>query len=68
MSHVNYPNNNTPDNLEKPNYSNQNEYKAGAKKGDRDYHGNDNKTAHYPNSNRTGDGDKKPPNSNLEQQ
>jgi len=67
MNHVNYPNNNTPDNLAKPNYSNQNEHNPALAKGDRGYYGNDNKLAKYPNSNRTGDQDKRPPNSNLAQ-
>ena len=68
MNHINYPNNNTPGNTAKPNYSNQSEFNSSIQKGERGYYGNDNKTAHYPNSNRTSDQDKRPPNSNLPQQ
>ena len=68
MDHINYPNNNTPDNTSKPNYSNQTELDPAVTKGERGYYGNDNKVAYYPNSNRTGDADKRPPNSNTEQQ
>ena len=65
MDHVNYPNNNNPEKTEKPNYSSQTEFGPDLKKGDRGYYGNDNKVAHYPNSNRVNESDKRPPNSNL---
>jgi hypothetical protein len=68
MDHINYPNNNTPNNTSKPNYSSQTEFDQAINKGERGYYGNDGKLAHYPNSNRTSDEDKRPPNSNTEQQ
>lgn len=67
MSHIDYPNNNTPTNTTPPNYSSQSEYNSALNKGDRGYYGNDNKVAYYPNSNRTGNEDKRPPNSNVAQ-
>lgn len=65
MSHIDYPNNNNATNTATPNYSSQSEFNRALTKGDRGYYGNDNKVAHYPNSNRTGDADKRPPNSNV---
>lgn len=67
MSKIDYPNNNNPSNTSKPNYSNQNEFDASIKKGERGYYGNDNKVSKYPNSNRVSDSDKRPPNSNRSQ-
>jgi len=67
MSHSDYPNNNNPNNTVKPNYPNQNTFDGSLKKGERGYYGNDNRTAHYPNSNRTSNADKRPPNSNKGQ-
>ena len=67
MGHIDYPNNNNSSNLSKPNYSNQNTFDKTLQKGERGYYGNDNKTAHYPNSNRTSNSDKRPPNSNKAQ-
>jgi hypothetical protein len=68
VDHINYPNNNTPNNTSRPNYSSQTEFNPAINKGERGYYGNDNKTGHYPNSNRTSDADKRPPNSNLPKQ
>jgi hypothetical protein len=67
MSRTDYPNSNNPNNTTKPNYPSQNEFDPNVKKGERGYYGNDNKIAKYPNSNRTSDSDKRPPNSNLPQ-
>ncbi len=67
MSYIDYPNNNNPTNLSKPNYSSQNTFDKNIQKGERGYYGNDNKTAEYPNSNRTSNTDKRPPNSNKPQ-
>lgn len=67
MNHIDYPNNNNPGNISKPNYPNQNVFDKNIQKGERVYYGNDNKTAYYPNSNRTSDTDKRPPNSNKGQ-
>jgi hypothetical protein len=68
MNHINYPNNNTPNDTSKPNHSSQTKFDPSLNKGDRGYYGNDNKTSYYPNSNRISDSDKRPPNSNLPEQ
>ena len=50
MSHIDYPNNNNPNNSPAPNYSSQSAFVPGLAKGDRGYYGNDNGGA-YSNSN-----------------
>jgi hypothetical protein len=50
MSHIDYPNNNNPDNFGAPNYSSQSAFDSELDKGDRGYYGNDNGGI-YPNSN-----------------
>lgn len=68
---INYPNNQSPNNLNKPNYSNQGVFDPSKQKQDRGYYGNDNNANYYPNSNSgNSTGNKSPradryPNSNL---
>lgn len=68
---INYPNNQTPNNLNKPNYSNQVVFDPSKRKQDRGYYGNDNDANYYPNSNSGNNTDNKSPradrypNSNL---
>lgn len=68
---INYPNNQTPANLNKPNYSNQGVFNPAKRKQDRGYYGNDNDANYYPNSNSGNNANSKNPrpdrypNSNL---
>mgnify|MGYP001465503383 CR=1 FL=1 len=48
---IDYPNNQTPANLNKPNYSNQGVFNPALQKKDRGYYGNDNNANYYPNCN-----------------
>jgi len=58
---INYPNNQTPVNLTKPNYPNQGLFDPTKRKQDRGYYGNDNDANYYPNSNSGNDVDSKNP-------
>jgi len=51
MSEIDYPNNNNPSNLNKPNYSNQTVHDPSKTKSDRGYYGNDNTEHYYSNCN-----------------